>query len=171
MPPYVGRSASGGHGTRDCSAHVRPSTNDTPPTPVPGNCRRLSATKVMLTKAITSCFGMLPACSSSPETSSAACESRRHCCSTRTCRPKDSSSPETARPCNVRFHRAHSQQHWPSRLRPSQDSKPLVDTVRSAEAPYTPVCARSARRKQHQGSLLRSCSGPKQRRNILTSCA
>ena len=43
---------------------------------------------------------------------------------------------------------------------------PNCSTQWSAEAPYTPVCARSARRKQHQGSLLRSCSGPKQRRNI-----
>jgi len=63
-PPWlqcVGRSASRGHGTRDCSAHGRSSTDDTPPTPVRGNYRRLSATRV------------LPAFSSSSKTSSAVC--------------------------------------------------------------------------------------------------
>lgn len=69
----VGRSASGGHGTRECSAQGRPSTDDTPPTRARDNCRRLSATRVMLTKTTTSCFGMLPTFSSSRKTSSAVC--------------------------------------------------------------------------------------------------
>jgi len=72
-PTLPASPASGGHGTRECSGHGRSSTDDTPATRARDNCRRLSATRVMLTKATTSCFGMLPAFSSSRKTSSAVC--------------------------------------------------------------------------------------------------
>ena len=99
----------------------------------------------MLTKATTSCFKMLPACSSSPKHLRQLAKPDGTAAA-QTCRPKDSSSPETARPCNVRYHRAHSQQHWPSRLRSSQDSKPLA---------CQPLCRRS-----HFNQRKRRCVQP-----------
>ena len=117
--PWVGQSSSGSHGTRDCSP------NDTPPTPVRALQTPLGHKSdahgndnVVLRNA--------PSLQQLTETSSAASKARRHCCSTRTCRPPSLVLAETARPCDVRIHRAHSQRHWPSRLRPSQDSKPLA---------------------------------------------
>ena len=73
------------------------------------------------------------------QTSSAVCETKTALMQ-QNLRTQSLVFAENREPYSVGFHRAHSQLHWPSRLRPSQDSKPLVDTVRSAEAPYTPVC-------------------------------
>ena len=125
LPP-LGRAVFVGKSRHSRLQHPRsPSPNDTPPTPVRALQTPLGHKSdahgndnVVLRNA--------PSLQQLTETSSAASKARRHCCSTRTCRPPSLVLAETARPCDVRIHRAHSQRHWPSRLRPSQDSKPLA---------------------------------------------
>ena len=125
LPP-LGRAVFVGKSRHSRLQHPRsPSPNDTPPTPVRALQTPLGHKSdahgndnVVLRNA--------PSLQQKTETSSAASKARRHCYSTRTCRPPSLVLAETARPCDVRIHRAHSQRHWPSRLRPSQDSKPLA---------------------------------------------
>ena len=98
LPP-LGRAVFVGNSRHSRLQHPRsPSPNDTPPTPVRALQTPLGHKSdahgndnVVLRNA--------PSLQQLTETSSAASKARRHCCSTRTCRPPSLVLAETARPC------------------------------------------------------------------------
>ena len=86
LPRHRWRVTALTQSTRECSAHGRPSTDDTPPTHARSNCRRLSVASVVAPRNAP-CFDWLKEniFGSFPP------EPRRHCCGSGTCGPKVSS--------------------------------------------------------------------------------